>query len=189
MSRSRSITISLILAVVVALAGTTLLAQAGKFSLRVNAGATAEFTDRAGNTWQPDKAWRQDGDYGFSGGDTIDRGKGLAIDGTEDDRLYQTERYQMDRFVAKVPNGTYTVRLHFAETYEDIEFDGPRIFDVTIEGKPVLEKFDVQKTAGARNKALVQEFTGIAVADGEITLEFVSRQQNAMVNGIEILGQ
>jgi endoglucanase len=188
MSRSRFIPLVLILAVV-ALAGTTLFAQTGTFALRVNAGTTAEFTDTAGHTWQPDKAWRQDGDYGFSGGDTIDRGKGLAIDGTDDDRLYQTERYQMDRFVAKVPNGTYTVRLHFAETYEDIEFDGPRIFDVKIEGKPVLEKFDVQKTAGARNKALVQEFTGIVVADGELTLEFVSRQQNAMVNGIEIIGQ
>ena len=185
MTRARVLIPASILVVLLAPA----LAAQGSFVLRVNAGATTEYTDKAGQTWRPDRAWEPGGDYGFSGGDIVDRGARLAIAHTEDARIYQTERYQTDRFVAKVPNGTYTVRLHFAETYEDIEFDGPRVFDVTIEGKRVLEMFDVQKTAGARNRAIVQEFTGVAVTDGELVIGFIARQQNAMVNGIEIVGQ
>jgi endoglucanase len=188
MTRSRSITFAVSLVVLGAL-GVTVAAQAGRFVLRVNAGDGAAYTDKAGHTWQPEKPWQADADFGFSGGDIVDRGKGLAIAGTDDPRLYQTERYQMSHFRATVPNGTYTVRLHFAETYEDIEFDGPRVFDVKIEEKAVLEKFDVQKTVGARNTALVQEFKDVAVTDGELTIEFISRQQNAMVNAIEVLGQ
>jgi hypothetical protein len=162
---------------------------AAKFTLRVNAGATEAYTDKAGNVWQAEKEYKQGGGFGFVGGLTIDRGADMKIAETNDPRIYQTEHYSMTAFVAEVPNGRYTVRLHFAETYPNIATDGPRVFDVTIQGKTVLSGFDVSKTAGAVQKALVKELKGIEVTDGTLKIEFAAKQQNPEINGIEIVAE
>jgi len=56
----------------------------------------------------------------------------------------------------------YTVRMHFAET-EKVE-PGRRVFQVALQGKPVLAKLDVAAEAGPMT-ALVKEFTGVEVTD------------------------
>ncbi len=162
-----------------------------KFALRVNAGDTKPYTDKAGNAWQPDKEYKKGGGYGFVSGDFIDRGADMKIAGTSDPRIYQTEHWSMDSFIAEVPNGKYTVRLHFAETYEGIESEGPRVFDVKLQGGAAgLKDFDIQKeTGGGVQKALVKEFKGIEVADGLLKIEFISKLQNPEINGIEIVAE
>jgi len=162
---------------------------AAKLALRVNAGATEAYTDKAGNVWQPEKAYQKGGGFGFVEGLTVDRGADVKIADTNDPRIFQTEHYSMTGFVAEVPNGKYTVRLHFAETYPEIATDGPRVFDVTIQGKSVLPGLDVSKAAGAVQKALVKEFKGIEVADGTLKIEFAAKQQNSEINGIEIIAE
>ncbi len=174
-------------ALILALAG-AVLAQGG-FTLRVNAGDTATYTDKAGNVWQGDKWYKKGGKYGFIDGDTVDRGDTMKIQGTNDPKIYQTERYSMSSFVAEIPNGKYLVRLHFAETYEDIETDGPRIFDVNIQGKPALRNFNVQKEAGAVQKALIKEFKGVEVTNGILEIKFIAKEQNPEINGIEIIAE
>jgi len=174
------VTVSIIILLYAALAG------AAGFALRVNAGDTASYTDKAGNTWSPDRAYTKGSGYGFLGGDTVDRGE-IPISGTDDPKIYRTEHYSMDAFVAEVPNGNYTVRLHFAETYDGIDSDSPRVFDVKIQGKDALTGFDIQKTAGGSQKAIVKEFKGNAVTDGMLKISFVARQQNPAINGIEII--
>jgi hypothetical protein len=89
---------------------------------------------------------------------------------------------------------TYSIRLHFAEP--DNVSPGKRIFDVSIEGRKVLEDFDTFKEAGARNRPLVKAFDGIEVADGKITLEFASSQPESgdlaslpLLCGIELTQQ
>jgi len=165
------------------------VAYAQKFVLRVNAGDTKSYTDKAGNVWQPDKTYQKGGKYGFVEGEIVDRGTDVKIAGTNDPRIYQTEHYSMTDFIAEVPNGTYTVRLHFAETYDNIDVDGPRVFNVKIEGKEVIRKFEVQKAAGGVHKAHVKEFKGIAVSDGQLDIYFDADTQNPEVNGIEILAE
>jgi len=177
-----------LIVVVVVLTG-SVPASAQGFALRVNAGATSAYTDKAANSWQPDKYYTKGNGYGFVGGDTVDRGTDVRIEGTEDARIYQTERYAMDSFVAEVPNGKYTVRLHFAETYDDITFDGPRVFDVKVQGVEVAKDLDISKAAGGLKKASVKEVKGVEVTDGVLKIQFVSKQQNPAVNGIEILGE
>jgi hypothetical protein len=172
---------------VLALAG-LVLAQ-GKFVLRVNAGDTASYTDKAGNVWQGDKWYKKGGKYGFVDGDTIDRGSAMKIQGTNDPKIYQTERYSMSSFVAEVPNGKYTVRLHFAETYENIDTDGPRVFDVSIQGKPALKDINIQKEAGAVQKVLIKEFKAVDVANGILEIKFIAKEQNPAINGIEIIAE
>ena len=179
--------------VIAALAVVALIAQATlaqqKFVLRVNAGDPKPFKDKAGNVWQPDKEYKKGGGYGFVSGDTIDRGADMKITGTNDPHIYQTEHWSMDSFIAEVPNGKYTVRLHFAETYEGIDSEGPRVYDVKIQGAVVLKDFDIQKTAGGVQKALMKEFKGIAVGNGILKIDFVSKLQNPEVNGIEIIAE
>ncbi len=90
------------------------------------------------------------------------------------------------------PGGPYTVRLHFAELFDD--GPGMRIEDVSINGARVLTGFEIFKAAGGLNKAVVRDFPGIRPdKDGDITLSFAataaSPDQNAKVSGIEIFKQ
>jgi hypothetical protein len=64
------------------------------------------------NVWQAE--------IGFSGGDVIDRDPGTAIANTKDAGLFLSEHYGMDSFSCSVPNGKYTAKLYFAETYDGI---------------------------------------------------------------------
>ena len=68
--------------------------------------------------------------------------------GTDIATIYETERYSMDSYKFTVPNGKYTVRLHFAETYEGIYGPGERVFSVSLQGKEVLKDIDPFKDAG-----------------------------------------
>jgi endoglucanase len=179
--------------VIAALAMIALIAQATlaqqKFTLRVSAGDPKPNKDKAGNAWQPDKEYKKGGGYGFVGGDTIDRGSDMKISGTTDPKIYQTEHWSMDSFIAEVPNGKYTVRMHFAETYEGIDSEGPRVFDIKLQSAVVLKDLDIQKLAGGVQKAIMKEFKGIAVSNGILKIDFVSKLQNPEINGIEIIAE
>ncbi len=102
--------------------------------------------------------------------------------------VYQTNRVGPS-FSYTVPNlapgGTYTVRLHFAETYWTSA--GQRVFNVSLNGQQVLSNFDIFAAAGAANKAVVEQFTVTASSSGTITLQFTAVKDNAQINGIEIL--
>jgi len=54
----------------------------------------------------------------------------------------------------------YTVKLYFADF--DNEQAGKRIFDIKLQGKVVLDNFDITRQAGGDGKALVRQFQGIA---------------------------
>ena len=108
--------------------------------------------------------------------------------------VYQSERYgtPLVYTLPVPPGGPYTVRLHFAELFDD--GPGMRIENVSINGARVLTDFEIFKAAGGLNKAVVKEFPGIRPdKNGNITLSFAatpaSPDQNAKVSGIEILEQ
>lgn len=104
--------------------------------------------------------------------------------------VYQSERYGADNtFTYPVPKGsTYTVRLHFAEIFQDIP--GQRMENISINGQQVLTNFDIAAQAG-QNKAVVKEYAGIAPDEkGNIVIRVAaapgSPDQNAKISGIEI---
>jgi endoglucanase len=162
--------------------------KAPKFVLRVNCAATEPYTDKAGNMWLVDQVMEEGKDWGFVDGMTVDRGD-LGITGTDAPKIYETERYSMTAYKFKVPNGKYTVRLHFAETYDGITGDGQRIFSITINEKKVLEDFDPYKEAGGFQKPVVKTIKGQTATNGELVIGFVSNIQNPEINGIEILSE
>jgi hypothetical protein len=107
--------------------------------------------------------------------------------------VYQGERYGKDfTYAFPVPAGSYLVRLHFAETFDNGA--GNRLENVEINGKPVLTNFDTFAAAGGMNKALVKQFSDVGPdGQGRITIRIASAPNspdaNAKICGIEILKQ
>jgi hypothetical protein len=87
-------------------------------------------------------------------------------------------------FSVPVSNGAYTVRLHFAELNKNAA--NLRLFDVRLEGSTVLASFDVFAAAGGIDRAVAREFR-TNVTDGAVTIDFVTRKENAKVSAIEII--
>ncbi|RPI28349.1 MAG: hypothetical protein EHM61_05500 [Acidobacteria bacterium] len=160
------------------------------FELRVDAGNSASYKDLNGKIWEQDREYGREG-YGFvrSYGDKVDRGWSAKIAGTDEPRIYQTEHWGVERFAAEVPDGRYRVILHFAETWDGIDKEGPRVFDIKIENSEVLKGFDILKEAGAMHTAVTKEFRDIEVDDGKLDIRFIPRHQNPLINGIEIIGE
>ena len=144
--------------------------------LRINVGGQA-LTDAAGNKWTADMY--------ASGGTTDAQAAGKAIAGTASQQIYQDERY--GDFAYKIPlaNGSYKVRLHFAEIYTACQTAGCRVFNATIESAAWLTKYDIAAKVGAM-KAVTEEKI-VTVTDGELTLVFVSQTGAAQLAGIEVL--
>jgi hypothetical protein len=99
--------------------------------------------------------------------------------------IYQTERYGSS-FTYNVPvtNGSYQVKLHFAELYWNTA--GQRIFNVNVEnGQGMVSNLDVYTEAG-KNSALVKTFNA-SVSDGTMTIQFIAVKDMAKINAIEII--
>ncbi|HUT35280.1 MAG TPA: malectin domain-containing carbohydrate-binding protein [Planctomycetota bacterium] len=126
--------------------------------------------------------------WGYVGGLTVKR-PDAEVKNTQDKAIYLNEHYSMTAYRIAVANGTYAVKLHFAETYEKIEDVGQRVFSVAVEGKPVLGDLDVFKEAGKQRCAAVVKDLEAEVADGELTIEFAAKVQNPMINGIEVVAK
>jgi hypothetical protein len=82
------------------------------------------------------------------------------------------------------PGAAYHVRLDFAE----IVANGPgqRVFNVGINGNQVLSNFDIFATAGGMNKAVAEDFTAFADANGQITITLTTVIGNSRISGIEV---
>ena len=77
---------------------------------RINCGSSEAYTDESGSLWAADQ--------GFSESEAVVREKALPIRNTAAPEVYRTERYGMGRYALPVEPGTYTLRLHFAETMD-----------------------------------------------------------------------
>ncbi|MEK6234529.1 MAG: PQQ-binding-like beta-propeller repeat protein [Planctomycetales bacterium] len=82
--------------------------------------------------------------------------------------------------------GAFTVRLHFAEL-ENLK-PGERVFTVAVQGKTVLENFDVAKEAGGSHRAIVKEFRNV-VCEGELTVTLTPKTGQPILSGIEVVAE
>jgi hypothetical protein len=144
-------------------------------TIRINAGAGV-IKDSAGMEWIADT--------GFVGGDIVER-PDLPIANTKQPEIYRSERYAMESFSQKLPNGKYQVKLHFCETFEGIGGPGERVFSFDVEGKP-FKDFDVWAKSGGGAAAYV-ETVAVDLTDGELNITFTPQAENPEINGIEII--
>jgi hypothetical protein len=153
--------------------------------IRILAGrGSTRYTDRYGQVWE--------GDRFFTGGESVvprhQIVKGL------DPNFFGGLREGDFRYDIPLKAGTYELHLIFAETEygEGNALAGTeayRLFDVTLNGKPLLPTFDVIAEAAGSNNAAVKIFKDISPAqDGYLHLGFNSLNgTKAFVNAIEIL--
>ncbi len=144
--------------------------------IRVGGG---DFTDHSGRVWSEDKL--------FEGGENV--GTGLTVEAKADPELYENERWGPDfSYSFPVLPGKYRVSLKFVEVY--LKQPGQRVFDLDINGRKVLDHFDILKEAGGFAKAIDKSFENIEPdGEGKIKLRFLSEVQNAKVCAIEVIRQ
>jgi|GEM_PF-1915175 len=149
--------------------------------VRINAGGPA-YRDTGGQLWLADQEY-QPGGWGYVGASqTYSTTNG--IDGTDDDPLYQTERYYVSEYRFDALPGTYSVTLKFAEIYYATN-PGQRVFSVNAEGQTVISGLDVVAQAGGRYKALDRSFT-VNVTDYQLNLEFIASAGPAALNALHV---
>jgi hypothetical protein len=137
---------------------------------RINAGGSALTID--GVTWSADQFFIDGRASVLPASD---------IENTTANDLYYDARVALNAgggfgYDLPVPNGTYTVALHFAEVYyvggsgRGSAGAGRRVFDVQIEGATVLDEYDINAAVGPLT-ADVRVFT-VTVADGVLDIDF-----------------
>lgn len=142
-------------------------------TVRINAGGSA-FTDANGDRWEADRD--------FTGGSTYQVDATIAAPAASS--ALRTLRYGAFGYRIPIANGTYTVRLKFAELY----FPAPqqRIFGVNLQGQSVLRNFDIFVAAGGFRRFIERQFP-VTVNNGQIQLDLVTQHEYPQVNGIEIV--
>jgi poly(3-hydroxybutyrate) depolymerase len=145
----------------------------GSVVAAINAGGGA-YTAADGTPYAADGA--------FDGGST--QVSDHAVAGTDDDALYNDWRFGSFAYHLPVPDGAYVVELQFADTYNGAP--GQRIFDVAIEGVPVLEDFDIIAAVGV-DTATVRRFD-VEVDDGVLDIVFANGSAgSARVDAIRVI--
>ena len=107
----------------------------------------------------------------------------VAINNTDEDEIYRTERNGMVGYKVRVPNGTYNLDLLFAENY--FHRDSSRIFDIYVEGQKIFPDVDIFKSAGS-NTAYNLSVSKIKVEDEVLDIYFAAQVDLAILNGLTI---
>lgn len=142
---------------------------------RIDCGSADDYIDVSGNTWDADRDFTGGFDF-FSTEDPILN--------TNDPALYQTERHGTFSYALPVPDGTYTVRLHFAEIFH--QSIGQRVFDVAINGTVVENDLDIYALVG-HDFALVRSHGTTATSGTGIAITFTPSVDTAKVSAIEVI--
>ena len=95
----------------------------------------------------------------------------LTVQGTDAPFLYDSERDKEGAARFDVPNGKYTVRIHFCETWDGARKPGLRVFGIKIQGQLVADKMDLSGNPdGGWLVPFVKEYKDIEVTDGKPSL-------------------
>ena len=191
------------------LVGSQLKDEAVPFTeLNVMLGSPRYFEDRAANVaWIPEQEYKP-GSWGFIGGTSYRRqtgfgtmlGSDIDIHGTDMNPIFQTQRVGIKSFKADVPNGEYSVYLHWAELESDKErealvynlgadseqtFAGNRSFGISINGTTVSDDFNVARDYGYA-RAVIKKFV-ITVKDGKgVSVDFHKKEGEPILNATRI---
>jgi len=162
---------------------------ASKRVIRVACGANQPYTDKNGNLWLPDEVRAPGASLSPLDGMTIERREIFEVPNVAFPQIFRTERYSMSAYEFNLPNGKYTVRLHFAETFAGITGVGQRVYSFAVQGQKPEKDFDIFKEAGGPYKAIQREYKGVVVSDGKLRITFTPNVENPAINGIEIFAE
>ena len=191
----------------------SIISSVGKVSpvknMALNLGAPGDRRSAAGTVWlgyprpKPSRVTSLDlaldikPKFENSGGYESVNSRANTVKGTGAGWLYTSQAVGLSRcelpLIGKDEKaGVYTVRLHFAELNSDVKAAGQRLFDVSVQGKPVLSGVDVFSESGGLKTALVKEITNVTVS-GNLVIELNSQSQNEaeslppILNAVEVI--
>ncbi len=152
--------------------------------IRIGCGRRDPWTDRLGQIWGHDEY--------FTGGDSIAIPGRPYIAGTFDARLFQSARTGTFSYRVPLPGQTYEMRLYFIEPVFGPENDqggeGNRLFSIAINGRKVLDRFDIVADADGPWTADVRVFKDVSPGpDGHVLVNFESISGSALLNAIEFV--
>ena len=145
------------------------------------------FVDADGTHWS--------GDNYFIGGRNILNSNPKT--GPKIPALYTGERHGNFSYAIPVAPGSYTVKLHFLESFfsplipdADCRGAGCRVFDVTCNGVLLLQDFDILQAASGAFRPVVREFHGLHPnGQGKLLLSFSPKVNYAEVRAIEVIDE
>ncbi len=154
--------------------------------IRISA-QTSNLVDAAGTRWSGDNYFIEGRTAGFGGPKA----------GANIPAPYTLERIGNFSYAIPVAPGSYTVRLHFMESFFSptipIAFchgAGCRVFDVSCNGSMLLQDFDINQAAGGPFRPVVREFRGLHPnGQGKLLLSFSPRVNYAEVRAIEVIDE
>jgi len=125
-----------------------------------------------GTLFFPDQGFKA-GNYGYDGSYKNVVRDVSKMKSVPDPEIYKSESYDLDAYRFKVKPGKYSVRFYFKVGYEPNAKIGKNVVNIDIEGKRVLDKFDIFKEAGCDfNVPIVKQVDGVQVSDGVLDIEF-----------------
>ncbi|HTL30329.1 MAG TPA: SdrD B-like domain-containing protein [Tepidisphaeraceae bacterium] len=145
-------------------------------ALHISAGGL-KITDSIGRTFVADS--------GFVGGQQV-QSPVYDVANVTDDSLFSSYRSGSSFSYSKsIPSAHYSLWLEFAEP--TFTAAGQRTFDVSVEGKKVLDNFDIIAAAGG-NHIAVAKALDVNITDGQLNLSFVGENgSSASVSAIVLL--
>jgi hypothetical protein len=152
--------------------------------LRLNVGGPS-YTDVQGQAWAADTganfSWNNNA--GLQGNVYATT---APITGTSNPAIYQTQRWAPGTlsYSVALPNGQYTVVLHFAELV--FTAPGQRVFSIALNGVTEVVNFDPILRSGGRNIA-ADVAINVTVVNGMLTVTFLPVVDDPVINALEII--
>jgi beta-glucanase (GH16 family) len=164
---------TILLAVILSIAGCTATHGDGELIWAVNVGGPA-YTAVDGTEFVAEES--------VSGGEA---GSMRQVKGSSDGELYRTYRAGEIKIDRPIPDGTYDLTFFFAEP-EDLG-RGERLFDAYAEGKRIIEDLDVMLFRdGKIASALTVTTPNVVVADGELNIRFEASAGEPVLSGLSV---
>lgn len=139
-------------------------------------GAKKDMSDVNGKVWSASQAYKK-GSFGSVGGDYV-----LQAAKASSPPLLSTinglKAYRFD-----VPPGKYLVEVTFCETRPGAK-PGSRVFSVSVEGRSLLEDFDIVKDQGLNNP--LTESIEVQVTDGTLDIDFKATRGAAFLSAVHV---
>jgi hypothetical protein len=155
--------------------------------IRIAAGLQSDFVDSGRTRWSRDSYF-------------IDGRTWIYLNpprGPKVPALYTGERHGNFSYSIPVAPGSYTVKLHFLESFFSplipaafCQGAGCRVFDITCNGVMLLQDFDIIQAASGAFQPVVREFHGLRPnGQGKLLLSFSPRVNYAEIRAIEVIDE
>jgi len=154
-------------------------------AIRIIAGYNRpQYIDHRGHTWLSDRFYEGGGQPGAPFRQFIAR--------TCDPLLYQNGRIGVTAYDIPLQSGVYEMKLHFVEPVygpgrETGGGENSRVFDILLNGKMLVDGFDIVSDAGGPNIADVRVFKDIQPGpDGHLRLGFHAKREQPLISALEL---